>query len=117
LLLIGVAASLEWAAKAGLRNARAKGKPLGKATCSRGCCRVAALRAHGRSWREITLEMAISKGSARRALWGLPKNVLDSDHDDYKIVVEMLQKQVAMELAQQDAGDKKHCYDRKRPPR
>jgi hypothetical protein len=35
---------------------------------------VAALRAHGRSWREIVAEMGISKGSAQRAFCGLPKN-------------------------------------------
>jgi DNA invertase Pin-like site-specific DNA recombinase len=61
--------------KAGLRNARAKGKRLGRPPVAVDVARVAALRAHGRSWREITIEMAISKGSAQRALWSLPKKV------------------------------------------
>ena len=60
--------------KAGLRNARAKGKRLGRPRVAVDAARICALRAHGRSWREITTEMAISKGSAQRALWGLPKN-------------------------------------------
>jgi DNA invertase Pin-like site-specific DNA recombinase len=61
--------------KAGLRNARAKGKRLGRPRVVVDAARVAHLRAHGRSWREITAELAISKGSAQRALCGLPKNV------------------------------------------
>lgn len=60
--------------KAGLRNARAKGKRLGRPKVIVDAARVASLRAHGRSWREISVEMGISKGSAQRALWGLPKN-------------------------------------------
>lgn len=61
--------------KAGLRNARARGKRLGRPKVIVDAARVANLRAHGRSWREIATEMAISKGSAQRAFWGLPKNV------------------------------------------
>jgi len=60
--------------KAGLRNARAKGKRLGRPRVAVDAARIGALRAHGRSWREIVAEMGISKGSAQRALWGLPKN-------------------------------------------
>jgi DNA invertase Pin-like site-specific DNA recombinase len=61
--------------KAGLRNARAKGKRLGRPRVAVDAATVAALRAQGRSWREITVEMGISKGSAQRAFCGLPKNV------------------------------------------
>jgi len=32
-----------------------------------------ALRAQGRSWREITLETGIAKGTAQRAVRSLPK--------------------------------------------
>jgi DNA invertase Pin-like site-specific DNA recombinase len=60
--------------KAGLRNARAKGKRLGRPRVIVDAARIAVLRAHGCSWREITTEMAISKGSAQRAFCGLPKN-------------------------------------------
>lgn len=61
--------------KAGLRNARAKGKRLGRPRVLVDATRIGALRAHGRSWREIVAEMGISKGSAQRAFCGLPKNV------------------------------------------
>lgn len=60
--------------KAGLRNAQAKGKRLGRPRVVVDAARIGALRAHGRSWREITTEMAISKGSAQRAFSSLPKN-------------------------------------------
>ena len=59
--------------KAGLRNARAKGKRLGRPRVIVDATRIATLRAHGRSWREITAELRIGKGTAQRALWGLPK--------------------------------------------
>jgi DNA invertase Pin-like site-specific DNA recombinase len=61
--------------KAGLRNARAKGKRLGRPPVAVDAARISALREGGRSWREITTQMRISKGSAQRAFWGLPKNV------------------------------------------
>src|SRR5580700_6356057 len=60
--------------RAGLRHAKAKGKRLGRPRVLVDAARVASLRAHGRSWREITQEMAISKGAAKRAFCGLPKN-------------------------------------------
>jgi DNA invertase Pin-like site-specific DNA recombinase len=60
--------------RAGLRNARAKGKTLGRPRVAVDAARIGALRAHGRSWREITAELGISKGSAQRAFCGLPKN-------------------------------------------
>src|SRR5271170_2518816 len=61
--------------KAGLRNARAKGKRLGRPRVIVDAARIAALRAHGRSWREITTELGVSKGSAQRAFCGLPRNI------------------------------------------
>jgi DNA invertase Pin-like site-specific DNA recombinase len=61
--------------KAGLRNARAKGKRLGRPRAAVDAARVGILRAHGHSWREITTELGISKGSAQRAYNSLPKNV------------------------------------------
>src|SRR5580700_89539 len=53
--------------RAGLRNAKAKGKRLGRPRVFADVPRIAALRAQGRSWREIVLETGISKGSAQRA--------------------------------------------------
>jgi DNA invertase Pin-like site-specific DNA recombinase len=61
--------------RAGLRNARAKGKRLGRPRVFADVPRIAALRAQGRSWREVVSETGISKGSAQRALSGLPKNI------------------------------------------
>ncbi len=61
--------------RAGLRNARAKGKRLGRPRVVVDAARVAELRALGRSWREVTADMGVSKGSAQRAFCGLPKNV------------------------------------------
>lgn len=61
--------------RAGLRNARAKGKRLGRPRVIVDEARIAALREQGRSWREIMAETGISKGTAQRALSGLPKNV------------------------------------------
>jgi DNA invertase Pin-like site-specific DNA recombinase len=61
--------------KAGLRNARAKGKRLGRPRVVVDAARIANLRAQGRSWREITMETGTSKGTAQRAIAGLPTNV------------------------------------------
>src|SRR5271169_5283922 len=59
--------------KAGLRNARSKGKRLGLPRVAVDASRIAALRAQGLSWREIVVETGVSKGSAQRAFCGLPK--------------------------------------------
>jgi len=59
--------------KAGLRNARSKGKRLGRPRVVVDAARIASLRAQGLSWREIVVETGISKGSAQRAFCGLPK--------------------------------------------
>ena len=61
--------------RAGLRNARAKGKRLGRPRVVVDAARIASLRAQGRSWAEISTQTGTSKGTAQRALSGLPKNV------------------------------------------
>jgi DNA invertase Pin-like site-specific DNA recombinase len=61
--------------KAGLRNARAKGKRLGRPPKVVDGTRIRDLRQRGRSWREITEETGVSKGSAQRAFCNMPKNV------------------------------------------
>jgi DNA invertase Pin-like site-specific DNA recombinase len=53
--------------KAGLRNARAKGKQLGRPRCSVDGHQVSKLRASGLPWRAIAARMEISVRSARRA--------------------------------------------------
>jgi DNA invertase Pin-like site-specific DNA recombinase len=76
--IIGAMAEFERAliqerVRAGLRNARAKGRRLGRPRVIVDASRVASLRAQGRSWAEIGTETGISKGTAQRAIAGLPK--------------------------------------------
>jgi DNA invertase Pin-like site-specific DNA recombinase len=61
--------------KAGLRNARAKGKRLGRPRRAVDASTIAALRARGASWREVCEETGLSKGVAQRAVPSLPKIV------------------------------------------
>ena len=78
--IIGAMAEFERAliqerVRAGIRNARAKGKRLGRPRVVVDASRIADLRAQGRSWAEIVSQMGIGKGTAQRALAGLPKIV------------------------------------------
>lgn len=61
--------------RAGLRNARAKGKRLGRPRVAVNPERIGELRARGRSWREIVSQTGISKGTAQRAFYSLPKSL------------------------------------------
>jgi DNA invertase Pin-like site-specific DNA recombinase len=61
--------------KAGLRNARAKGKHLGRPRVAVDVDRVAVLRAQGQSWASISEKLGIGKGTAQRAALRLPKNL------------------------------------------
>ena len=60
--------------RAGLRNARAKGRRLGRPRVIVDASRIALLRSQGHSWAEIGAETGISKGTAQRAVVGLPKS-------------------------------------------
>lgn len=76
--IIGAMAEFERAliqerVRAGLRNARAKGRRLGRPRVIVDAAKIAFLRAQGRSWAEIVVELGIGKGTAQRALAGLPK--------------------------------------------
>jgi DNA invertase Pin-like site-specific DNA recombinase len=53
--------------KAGLRNARAKGKRLGRPREIVDTAKIVKLRAQGRSWRKIARQLGISARTARRA--------------------------------------------------
>jgi DNA invertase Pin-like site-specific DNA recombinase len=53
--------------KAGLRNAKAKGKKLGRPREIVDTAKIAKLRTQGRSWRKIARQMGISARTARRA--------------------------------------------------
>src|SRR5437588_7454195 len=76
--IIGAMAEFERAliqerVRAGLRNARNKGMRLGRPRVTVDASKIAFLRTQGRSWAEIVAEMGIGKGTAQRALAGLPK--------------------------------------------
>jgi DNA invertase Pin-like site-specific DNA recombinase len=60
--------------RAGLRNARAKGKRLGRPRIIVDAARVADLRAQGASWRDVCRATGLTRGTAQRACPGLPKN-------------------------------------------
>ena len=60
--------------RAGLRNARAKGKRLGRPRVVVDCARIAALRAQGLSWAKIGEELRVSDASIRRAMKKPVKN-------------------------------------------
>src|SRR6185369_3221233 len=64
--------------RAGLRNARAKGKTLGRPRVAVDAFRIATLRAQGWSWRDIAREVGTNTASARRAVLGCDKNLSKS---------------------------------------
>jgi DNA invertase Pin-like site-specific DNA recombinase len=73
--IIGAMAEFERAliqerVKAGLRNARAKGKRLGRPRRDVDATKVAALRASGASWRAISRELGAGLGTLYRAVAG-----------------------------------------------
>lgn len=57
--------------RAGLRNAKAKGKRLGRPRVTVDASEIACLRTHGSSWSDIRRQTGVSKGSAQRAFYGL----------------------------------------------
>jgi len=59
--------------KAGLRNARAKGKRLGRPRKVVDARKVAALRDAGRSWPQIAKQLGVGLGTAYRAYQSLSK--------------------------------------------
>ena len=60
--------------KAGLRNARAKGKKFGRPRAQVDADRVAELRREGLSWSQVCRTLSVSKGSAQRSVARLPKS-------------------------------------------
>jgi len=59
--------------RAGIRNARAKGKTLGRPRVAVDVSRIAALRSEGHSWDTIRQETGIARGTAQRAFYRLPQ--------------------------------------------
>jgi putative DNA-invertase from lambdoid prophage Rac len=64
--------------RAGLRNARAKGKRLGRPCAVVDSARIAALRAEGVSWARIGEELDVGEGTIRRSALASAKNPLNS---------------------------------------
>jgi DNA invertase Pin-like site-specific DNA recombinase len=78
--IIGAMAEFERAliqerVRAGIRNARAKGRRIGRPRVAIDAARIAALRASGLSWRTIERELGISVRTARRFASLRGKNV------------------------------------------
>lgn len=63
--------------RAGLRNAKAKGKKLGRPVRQVDAHRVGRLRASGHSWAVISKMLGIGQGTARRTFSALPKTLAD----------------------------------------
>jgi len=59
--------------RSGLAAARAKGKRIGRPRVPVDALRIGFLRHQGRSWAQIKADTGISKGTAQRAMAGLPK--------------------------------------------
>src|SRR5450755_4280004 len=63
--------------RAGLRNARAKGKKFGRPRAQVDAAQVAALRGDGLSWSQVCRTLNVSKGTAQRSVarlsYGLPE--------------------------------------------
>ena len=54
--------------KAGLRNARAKGRKFGRPRVQIDAARVAELRRDGLSWSQVCQSLSVSKGTAQRSV-------------------------------------------------
>jgi DNA invertase Pin-like site-specific DNA recombinase len=65
--------------RSGLAAAKARGVHVGRPRIPVDATRIACLRGQGLSWSEVTRQTGISKGTAQRAIAGLPKN-LPSQH-------------------------------------
>lgn len=61
--------------KAGLRNAKAKGKKLGRPRADVDQSQIEALRASGASWREIAEKLGVGLGTVHRSTQPRSKNV------------------------------------------
>jgi len=61
--------------RAGLRNARAKGKRLGRPRVSVDAAQITRLRASGQSWRAIAQGLGVSVGTVHAAIQSRSKNL------------------------------------------
>jgi len=79
-LVLGAVAELERSliaerVRAGLRNARAKGKRLGRPRVAVDSARIGYLRAQGLSWAKIASELSIGEGTVYRLTHATAKNL------------------------------------------
>jgi len=63
--------------RSGLALAKSHGKQLGRPRVVVDRMRIAGLRKDGHSWSDICQTLGISKGTAQRAVLGLPKNLTE----------------------------------------
>jgi putative DNA-invertase from lambdoid prophage Rac len=80
-LTLGAVAELERSliverVKAGLRNARAKGKRLGRPKVLVSRSRIAVLRSQGLSWSKIGDVLGVGEGTVRRAAQASAKDLV-----------------------------------------
>jgi DNA invertase Pin-like site-specific DNA recombinase len=64
--------------RAGLRNAKAKGKSLGRPRVAVDAARIATLRSRGLSWAKIGERLGLGEGTVRRTAGASAKNPLKS---------------------------------------
>ena len=64
--------------RAGLRNARAKGKTLGRPRATVDAARIAALRGQGLSWAKIGTQLGVGEGTVYRLAHKSAKNPIES---------------------------------------
>jgi putative DNA-invertase from lambdoid prophage Rac len=75
-MVLGAVAELERSlicerVRTGIRNAKAKGRKLGRPRVAVDAARIAALRAQGHSWGGACRETGLTRGTAQRALYSL----------------------------------------------
>jgi DNA invertase Pin-like site-specific DNA recombinase len=58
--------------RAGLRNARSKGRKLGRPKLILDAARIAAVRSKGRSWASVATELGVGEATVRRAAASAP---------------------------------------------
>ena len=61
--------------RSGIAAAKARGTRLGRPRTTVDASRIAVLRAQGLSWASISQQTGLSKGTAQRAFYSLPKNL------------------------------------------
>jgi DNA invertase Pin-like site-specific DNA recombinase len=64
--------------RAGLRNAKAKGKSLGRPRVAVDAARIAVLRSRGMSWAKIGEQLGLGEGTVRRTAGASAKNPVKS---------------------------------------